>query len=61
MRRIDDQQALNRQTIEARVRGTLSDAGFQTLKASIEAEIARIQGQIKALDSKVCTMEALVA
>jgi len=52
-------QALIRQTIEARVRGTLSDADFQTLKTSIEAEIARIQDQIKALDSEVC--KALVA
>jgi len=38
VRRLDDQQALNRQTIEARVRETLSDADFQTLKSSIEAE-----------------------
>jgi len=60
VRRLDDQQALNRQTIEARVRGTLSQADFETLKASIEAEMARIQEQIKALDSQVCTMEALV-
>src|SRR5271165_5569750 len=60
VRRLDDQQALNRQTIEARVRGTPSADDFQTLKASIEAEIARIQEQIKALDSEVCTMEALV-
>ena len=30
-------------------------------KASIEAEIARIREQTKALDSEVCTMEALVA
>ena len=60
VRRLDDQQALNRQTIEARVRGTLSADDLQTLKASIDAEIARIQEQIKALDSEVCTMEALV-
>jgi hypothetical protein len=49
--RLDDQQALTRQTIEARVRGMLSDSDFQTLKASITAEIDRIQDQIKALDS----------
>jgi len=59
VRRLDDQQALNRQTIEARVRETLSDADFQTLKSSIEAEIARIQEQIKALDSEVCTMRLI--
>jgi len=60
VRRLDDQQALNRQTIEARFRGTLSDDDFQTLKASIDTEVARIQEQVKALDSEVCTMEALV-
>src|SRR5882762_10484916 len=38
VRRLDDQQALNRQTIEARVRETLCDADFQTLKSSIEAD-----------------------
>jgi len=59
VRRLDDQQALNRQTIEARVRETLSDADFQTLKSSIEAEIARIQEQIKALDSEACTMRLI--
>src|SRR5258708_2996929 len=61
VRRLDDQQSLKRQTIETRVRGTLSAADSQTPKASIEAEVAHIQEQIKALDSEVCTMDALVA
>jgi len=42
------------------LRGTLSDADFQTLKASIEGEISQIQEQIRALDSEVCTIEAPV-
>ena len=51
---------MNRQTIEARVRGTLNDSDFQLMKVSIDVEITRIQEQIKALDSEVCTMEELV-
>ena len=61
VRRLEDQQTLNRQTIEARVRGTLNDTDFRTMKASIDAEIDRIEQQIKSLDSERCTMEELVA
>jgi hypothetical protein len=60
VRRIEDQQALNRQTIEARVRGTLNDSDFQMMKASIDAEIARIQEQIRALDSERCAYADLM-
>jgi site-specific DNA recombinase len=59
-RRLEDQQTLNRQTIEARVRGTLNDSDFRTMKASIDAEIERIQAQIRSLDSERCTMEDIV-
>jgi hypothetical protein len=60
VRRLDDQQTFDRQTIEARVRGTLNDSDFRVMKASIDSEIERIEAQIKSLDSERCTMEELV-
>jgi hypothetical protein len=60
LRRLEDQQPLNRQTMETRVRGTLNHSDFRMMQASIDSEIERIQGQIKALDSERSTMEELV-
>jgi multidrug resistance efflux pump len=39
----------------------LNEEDFKTMKASVEAEIARIQEQIRALEAETSTMEELVA
>jgi site-specific DNA recombinase len=59
-RRLDDQKILNQRAIQAKLMNDLSEEDFRTMKASIEAETARIQAQIKALDNEHSTMEDLM-
>ncbi len=51
-RRLEEQRALNLRTIKSRIDGHLSDEDFQTMKASIAEETARIEETIKSLDAE---------
>jgi hypothetical protein len=46
---LSEQHALNKQTIEARVKGKISDEDFATMKAAIAAEVAVIERGLKRL------------
>jgi site-specific DNA recombinase len=59
-RRLDDQKILNQRAIQAKLMNDLSEEDFRTMKASIEAETARIQAQINALDTERSTMQDLM-
>ena len=48
--RMGEQQALNRQTIEARVKGKISDQDFDTMKKAIADEIELIEHGLKRLE-----------
>ena len=58
-RRLAEQTALNQKLIRAKLQGEISAEDFQTFKASITAETARINEQIIALDAERCTMQDL--
>lgn len=51
-RRLEEQRALNLRTIKSKIDGHLSDEDFQTMKASIAEETARIEETIKFLDAE---------
>lgn len=50
--RLADQRTLNKQTIEARVKGLISDADFDTMKKAIAEEIEHIEHGLKRLDDE---------
>jgi hypothetical protein len=58
--RLADQRTLNQKAIIAKLNGTLSADDFDSIKKSITDEIARIEAEIKALDSESSTMEDLL-
>jgi parvulin-like peptidyl-prolyl isomerase len=47
-----EQHALNKQTIEARVKGKISDEDFATMKAAIAAEVAATEQGLKKLEDE---------
>jgi len=59
-RRLEEQRALNLRTIKSRIDGHLSDEDFQTMKASIAEETARIEETIKSLDAEKSTYADLM-
>jgi|GEM_PF-2555987 len=58
--RLAEQTTLNQQAIVAKLKGTLEEADFQAMKKSIGEETARIENDIKALDSERSSMEDLM-
>jgi len=58
-RRLAEQTTLNQKLIRAKLQGEISAEDFQTFKASITAETARINEQITALDAERSTMQDL--
>ena len=58
-RRLAEQTTLNQKLIRAKLQAEISDEDFQTFKASITAETARINEQIIALDAERSTMQDL--
>jgi hypothetical protein len=59
-RRLTQQTTLNHRLIEAKLKGEISQADFQSMKASIDNEIAAIETERKSLDSEALTMESLI-
>jgi uncharacterized protein (DUF3084 family) len=59
-RRMNEQTTLNRRLIESKLKGEISQADFDTMKESIDSELAAIESERKALDSQASTMEALI-
>ena len=59
--RLNEQNALNRRAIEAKLVGDLSPEDFTAFKAEVTSRIAEIEGQIKGLDSELSTMNELLA
>ena len=57
--RLNDQKALNQKTIEARVKGQISDEDFATMKKSVAAEIEAFEHQLRALDEEKNGMQEL--
>ena len=58
--RLADQRTLNQRVIMAKLDGTLAGDDFDSIKRAIAEEIARIEVEIKALDSERSTMEDLM-
>jgi site-specific DNA recombinase len=58
--RLIEQHALNKQTIEARVKGKISDEDFATMKAAIAAEVAAIEQGLKRLEDERTGMQELI-
>lgn len=58
--RLADQKTLNQRAIIAKLEGKLSDDDFDAVKTATTGEIARIETDIKALDSERFTMEELL-
>jgi len=58
-RRLAEQTTLNQKLIRAKLQGEISAEDFQTFKASITGETARINEQIIALDAERSTMQDL--
>ena len=58
--RLIEQHALNKQTIEARVKGKISDEDFATMKAAIAAEVAAIEQGLKKLEDERTGMQELI-
>src|ERR1017187_2185548 len=58
--RLADQRTLNQKAIMAKLDGTLAADDFDSVKKAISEEIARVEVEIKALDSERCTMEDLI-
>ncbi len=54
------ERTLNQKAIMAKLNGTLSDADFDSVKASITEKISGIESQIKALDCERSTMDDLL-
>jgi site-specific DNA recombinase len=54
------EKTLNQKAIVAKLNGTLSDADFDSVKASIAEKISRIELQINTLDSERSTMDDLL-
>ena len=46
--------------IEAELKGEITQVDFQSMKASIDAEMAGIEQERKALDREALTMESLI-
>ena len=55
-----EQHTLNKQTIEARVKGKISDEDFATMKAAIAAEVAAIEQGLKKLEDERTGMQELI-
>ena len=58
--RLAEQTTLNQQAIVTKLKGTLEEADFQVMKKSIGEETARIENDIKAIDSERSSMEDLM-
>jgi site-specific DNA recombinase len=58
--RLIEQHTLNKQTIEARVKGKISDEDFATMKAAIAAEVAAIEQGLKRLEDERTGMQELI-
>jgi hypothetical protein len=54
-----EQKALHKQTIEARVKGKISDEDFTTMKDSIASEIKLFEQALAALDEEKNGMQEL--
>jgi hypothetical protein len=54
------EKTLNQKAIMAKLNGTVSDADFDSVKASITEKISRIESQINALDCERSTMDDLL-
>jgi hypothetical protein len=59
-KRLAEQRTLNQKAITAKLKGELAADDFETIKASVAEEMARIQEQITALDCERSTMEELL-
>ena len=59
--RLTAQNTLNQRAIVAKLDGSLSEDDFQVMKKSVSEEIARIESDIKALDSERSSMEDLIS
>jgi site-specific DNA recombinase len=57
--RLGEQVALNKRTIEARVKGLISDADFGTMKKAIADEIEQIEHAVKRLDDERAGVQEL--
>jgi site-specific DNA recombinase len=58
--RLTAQHDLNKQTIEARVKGKISDEDFATMKAAIAAEVGTIEQGLKRLEDERMGMQELI-
>lgn len=57
--RLNEQKALNQKTIEARVKGQISDEDFATMKKFITAETEAFEHQLRVLDEEKNGMQEL--
>jgi site-specific DNA recombinase len=57
--RLNEQKTLNQKTIEARVKGQISEEDFAVMKESIGAETKAFEHQLKALDDEKSGMQEL--
>lgn len=57
--RMNEQKALNQKTIEARVKGQISDEDFATMKKSITSELEDFEHRLKGLDEEKNGMQEL--
>ena len=58
--RLIEQHTLNKQTIEARVKGKISDEDFATMKAAIAAAVESIEQGLKKLEDERTGMQELI-
>jgi hypothetical protein len=58
--RLIEQHSLNKQTIEVRVKGKISEEDFATRKAAIAAEVAAIEQGLKRLEDERTGMQELI-
>ena len=58
--RLTAQHDLNKQTIEARVKGKISDEDFATMKAAIAAEVGTIEQGLKRREDERIGMQELI-
>lgn len=57
--RLIEQHALNKQTIEARVKGKITDTDYETMKSAIGEEVAAIEQGLKRLEDERTGMQEL--
>jgi len=58
--RLTEQHTLNKQTIEARVKGKISDEDFTTMKAALASEVIAIEQGLKRLEDERTGMRELL-